>query len=153
MCICRHYLQGQQPPGELGAVQPVVNRISNLPRLAARLQHEILGQVGVHVLSPAVLLQQHPGVHSLRHASQEGQVAVLNPLEDLPLVGEAAEQVRQVRVRGVQGHSGVGRRGTRPPYACVKLLRLHGEMAATHRHHHVQRVVEVSRWSQDWRQR
>lgn len=57
------------------------------------------------------LRQQEPGVDAARYALEEEDLAMLNPLEDHPLVLQAPEEVGQLFVRGVEGQLGEGRDG------------------------------------------
>lgn len=54
------------------------------------------------------LRQQEPGVDAARYALEEEDLAMLNPLEDHPLVLQAPEEVGQLFIRGVKGQLGEG---------------------------------------------
>lgn len=90
-------------------MQTVVNGVSDVLWLAALTQQEILRLVRAGVSLCGLSLQQDPSIHALRHASQEEEMAMLNPLKDNPLVVEAAEEVGQMFVWGVKRQLGEGK--------------------------------------------
>lgn len=69
----------------------------------------------------APLRQQDPSVYALRYALEEECLAVLNPLENHPLVLKVPEDVGQLFIRGVEGQLGERRE------ECVGGVDQHGQ--------------------------
>lgn len=105
-----------------------------MPLLTALTQQEVLRQPGADVL------QQDPSIYTLCHASQEEEMAMLDPLEDHLLVLKVGEEVGQVFVRGVKGQLGEGQRGDR---ARAELFCLLLEICVRDGCQHVEGIVNV----------
>lgn len=118
-------------------MQSIINCVCDLHWLAALTQQEILRQIRADVAPGGLLLQQDPSVYALRHASQEEQMAMLDPLKNEPLVHEAAEEVGQIFIWGVEGQLREGQQRARASSDGGKLLRV------SQRCQHVQGVVKV----------
>lgn len=95
------YPQSQLPLWKLGAAEAVENGVSDLCGLVT--QQEILRQVRVAAPLRSPLLQQDPSVYALSYALEEECLAMLNPLENQPLVLKVPEEVGQLFIRGVKG--------------------------------------------------
>lgn len=95
------YPQSQLPLWKLGAAEAVENRVSHHRGLLT--QQEILRQVRVVAPLQSPLLQQDASIYALRHALEEECLAMLNPLENHPLVFKVPEDAGQLVIRGVKG--------------------------------------------------